>query len=131
MRMLSFKYFSFNNLERVLTYYHYLEGRLDYPFIPHGNSDKMVKIVRISLPSLDDDSVSVVVDSNSTAGEVVDEICRTFDIRIGFDYDLVALYNGKTRIMDRDEFVVDTIKVLDIKIEEVSANKQVAVAEKE
>ena len=91
----------------------------------------MVKIVRISLPSLDDDSVSVVVDSNSTAGEVVDEICRTFDIRIGFDYDLVALYNGKTRIMDRDEFVVDTIKVLDIKIEEVSANKQVAVAEKE
>ena len=78
MRLLSFKYFSFTNLERVLTYYHYMEGRLDYPFLPHINGDKMVKVVKIYLPSLDDDSVSVSIDSSSTAGEVIDEICRDF-----------------------------------------------------
>lgn len=89
-----------------------MEGRLDYPFIPHSCGDKMVKIIKINLPSLDEDTVSVVIDSNSTAGEVVDEICRDFDIKVGFDYDLVALYNGKTRIMDRDEFVADAVKIL-------------------
>ena len=79
-----------------------MEGRLDYPFLPHMNSEKMIKMIKIYLPSLDEDSVSVAIDSTSTAGEVIDEICRDFDIKVGFDYELIALYNGKSRIMDRD-----------------------------
>lgn len=31
-----------------------------------------------------------------------------------FDYDLMANYNGKTRILDRDEFFVDIIQCLGI-----------------
>lgn len=123
LRLLSFKYWSFNNLERVLIFYHYLEGRLDYPFIPHINADKTVKYIRIYLPSLEENYVTVVIDSSSTAGEIVDELCRDFSIRIGLDFDLVAIYNGRTRILDRDEFVNDLVKLLDIEFEEVSAEK--------
>lgn len=68
MRLLSFKYISFNNLERVLTFCHYLDGRLDYPFLPHLSADKVVKMIKIHLPSLDEHFVTVVIDNNSAAG---------------------------------------------------------------
>jgi hypothetical protein len=38
-------------------------------------------------------------------------------MKSAFDYDLMANFNGKNRILDRDEFLVDLIKSLNLNTE--------------
>lgn len=71
IRLLSFNYICFNTLERILLFYHYLQGRIDYPFVMHKCRDKTARAIKVYLPSLDDNSVSIVVDSKSTVGQVL------------------------------------------------------------
>lgn len=47
-----------------------------------------------------------------------------FKMRNSFDYDLMVNYNGKNRLLDRDEFIIDLIKCLGIDFEECSADKK-------
>lgn len=89
-------------MERILAFYHYLSGRLDYPFLYRKCNEKSVKIVKIHLPSVDENFVSLAIDSKSTVGEVLDELANTFKLKNSFDFDLMAMYGGKSRILDRD-----------------------------
>lgn len=41
-----------------------------------------------------------------------------------FDYDLVAIFNGKKRVLDRDEFIIDSVQSLDIKIIDTDKHDQ-------
>lgn len=80
----------------------------------HRGNDKAVKIVKIFLPSVDENFVSVVIDSKSTVGEVLDDLGNTFKMKISLDYDLMAMYSGKSRLLDRDEFIIDIVRSLQI-----------------
>lgn len=104
-------------MERILLFYHYLQGRLDYPFTMHRCNDKAVKALKIYSPSLDDNLVVVNIDSKSTVGEVLDELGNVYKMKSSFDYDLIANYSGKNRILDRDEFLIDVVKSLNINAE--------------
>ena len=68
----------------------------------HRSNEKTGKIIKIYLPSLDDNFVSVIVDSKSTVGEILEEIGNMFKMKNSFDFDLMANYNGKNRLLDRD-----------------------------
>lgn len=68
----------------------------------HRCNDKTVKIIKIYLPCIDDNFVSVVVDNKSTVGEILDEVGGMFKMKNSFDYDLMVNYNGKNRLLDRD-----------------------------
>ena len=119
MKLLSFTYICFNNLERILLYYHNFKGRLDYPFIMHRCADTVLKVVEIYLPSLENKKLEVEIDSLSTVGEIVDELAQRYHIPCAFDFGLVVQYNGKARILDRDEFMNDVVAALRIKYEEI------------
>lgn len=54
------------------------------------------------MPSVDDNFVSVMIDTKSTVGEVIDELGNMFKMRSVFDFDLMATYTGKNRLLDRD-----------------------------
>lgn len=59
----------FYTLQHILLYYHYWEGRLDYPFLPRDvDSKEVLKRVKIYLPDVKDASFDVVTDCRTTAG---------------------------------------------------------------
>lgn len=102
-----------------MLFYHNLDGRIDYPFLLHRSYDKVIKKVHIYVPSLEDNFVNVEVDSLTTVGEIVDEIGKSYNITNALDFGLIVKYNGQERILDRDEFLGDTIVNTKIKFQEV------------
>lgn len=75
------------------------------------------------MPSLDDNFVSVTIDSQSTVGEVLDQLGNVYKMKSSFDYDLMVNYAGKNRLLGRDEFLVDVLKCLNIEYNECSSDK--------
>lgn len=45
-------------------------------------------------------------------------------MKVCYDYDLMVMYGGKSRLLDRDEFVIDIIRSLEIDYEEISGDKK-------
>ena len=72
VKLISFNYICFNTLERILLFTHNFQGRIDYPFLVHKCTDKIIKRIQIYLPSLEEDFMTVEVDSLTTVGEIID-----------------------------------------------------------
>jgi hypothetical protein len=58
-----------------------------------------------------------MLDTRSTVGEVLDELGNIFKMNNCFDFDLIVMYLGKGRLLDRDEFLFDVVKCLGIAYE--------------
>jgi hypothetical protein len=55
-----------------------------------------------------------MIDTKSTVGEVLDELGNMFKMKNSFDFDLMVIYNGKKRLLERDEYLIDVVKCLSI-----------------
>lgn len=58
--------------------------------------------MRVHLASLNDEVITAQFTETSTVGEIIDELGMSFGMKICFDYDLLVVFNGKRRVLDRD-----------------------------
>lgn len=73
---------------------------------------------------MDDECITLTFEDNSTVGEIIDEIGMNFKMKICFDYELLAVFNNKRRILDRDSFLIDAVNALDIQYTELDSKQE-------